>query len=141
MTRNRWQHLVRSLFVPKSARGSSSRLSGKRTPKNRFRATFERLDDRVVPSVVTVNTLADETNVANELSLRDALKFAADGDTIQFASSLDGGTITLNSTLGQLVIQRSETIDAVTGLSKVSLSAATTQIESLKSPELVLAPA
>src|SRR6516164_21557 len=121
MTRNLWHHLVRSLFVPKSARVSSSLRSGKHTLKNRFRPTFERLDDRVVPAVITVNTLADTDDGASlgaTISLRDAINDCTPGDTVQFDSSLDGGAIKLSSNLGSLNINHDLTIDGLTGLSK-----------------------
>ena len=52
MTRNLWQHLVRSLFVLKPARGSSSLRSGKRALKNSFRPNLECLEYRLAPAMV-----------------------------------------------------------------------------------------
>ena len=118
MTRNRWQHLVRSSFDRKSARGSSNLRSGKRNPKNRFRPSFECLDDRVVPAVITVNSSLDDSAVDSSVSLREAILSINQGsdfnsdvthtgtfgtnDTIVFASGLAGDTITLSSALPDL---------------------------------------
>ncbi|MEG4121809.1 DUF4347 domain-containing protein, partial [Microcoleus sp. N9_B4] len=52
-------------------------------------------------------------------SLRDAIASAAAGDTIQFASTLAGQTITLSN--GQLVINKNLTIDAV-GAANLTIS-------------------
>ena len=60
-----------------------------------------------------VTTAEDVYNVFDEVvSLREALDYAQSGETITFDGSLQGETIKLNSTLGQLVIDKSLTIDA-----------------------------
>jgi CSLREA domain-containing protein len=62
-----------------------------------------------VPSTLTVTTSADETNPNDGvLSLREAIAAAHNGDTIVFAPSLDGQTITLTS--GELLIKHNVTI-------------------------------
>ena len=103
MTRNRWQQLVRSLFVSKPARGTSSLRSAKRNPKNRFRPSFERLDDRVVPAVITVNTLSDENDHTDSLlSLREAIAVVNSQST---AGLSNGELAQVSGTLGTDTIQ------------------------------------
>ncbi|MEZ6071252.1 MAG: hypothetical protein R3C10_13505 [Pirellulales bacterium] len=71
----------------------------------------EPLEERRLLSI-TVNTLVDEAdgNISDgDVSLRDAIALAPSGETINFADSLRGGTITL--TLGELVIDKSLSID------------------------------
>src|SRR5260370_39370535 len=78
---------------------------------------LEILENRWAPAVLTVNTLVDETTADNTLSLREAINVINSGstaglssaeqaqvsgtlgqnDTIQFAASLAGGTITLTN--------------------------------------------
>ena len=136
MTRNRWQHLVRSLFVPKSARGSSSRQSGNRKLKNRFRPRMEALEAREVPATLVVNTLADESDHTDSLlSLREAIavvnsQSTADlsvgelaqisgtlgTDTIQFESSLfNGGAGTIMLSGSELQITQTSGATTITG--------------------------
>jgi CSLREA domain-containing protein len=81
-----------------------------RTPRPaRYRPRIEVLEGRCLPSTLTVTTAADETNPNDGvLSLREAIAAASSGDTIKFASSLSGQTITLTS--GQLDITKSLTI-------------------------------
>ncbi len=65
---------------------------------------------------LTVDTLVDEADGSiddGDVSLRDAIAAAAPGETIEFDTSLDGGTILLS--LGELSLTRPMTIDA-TGL-------------------------
>lgn len=59
-----------------------------------------------------VNTLADELDVpaGASLSLREAVRDAAQGDTIQFAPSLNGGTIVLTR---RTITISSQTVDAM----------------------------
>ena len=62
---------------------------------------------------ITVDTLVDEADGSIEdgdISLRDAIAAAEAGEMIDFDASLDGGTILL--TMGELVVERSITIDA-----------------------------
>ena len=62
---------------------------------------------------IQVTTLIDENdgslNQGAGNSLREAINFAGTGDTITFANNIDGGTI--NLTNGELVIDKSITID------------------------------
>ena len=73
----------------------------------------------VVPELLfetlTVDTLVDENDgnfSAGDLSLREAIALISDGGTINFEPSL-AGTITLDSSLGQLEIDKSLTIDGL----------------------------
>jgi hypothetical protein len=73
-------------------------------PAPRFRPRLEALEDRDVPSTLTVTTTAD----SGPDSLRAEIAAAQAGDTIVFAPTLDSPTITLTS--GELDITRSLTI-------------------------------
>jgi hypothetical protein len=86
-------------------------LRRRRTPRHPFRQRrpylprLERLEDRTLPSTLTVlNTLDSGAG-----SLRDAITSAKSGDTIVFAPSLDGQTITLTS--DELAIKKSLDIE------------------------------
>jgi hypothetical protein len=75
-----------------------------RTAPPRFRPSLESLNDRWVPSTLTVqNNLDSGTG-----SLRAAIAAAHSGDTIGFAPSLNGQTINLTS--GELLIKKNLTI-------------------------------
>jgi CSLREA domain-containing protein len=81
----------------------------KRPP--RARPALEALEDRTVPSTLTVNTTADEVTPGDgKLSLREAIAAAASGDRIVFASSVTG-TIQESAALGELFIAKSLTIN------------------------------
>jgi hypothetical protein len=72
---------------------------------NRFLPRLDILEDRSLPSTLTVlNTLDSGSG-----SLRDAIGHAKDGDTIVFAPSLNGQTITLTS--DQLTLSKSLDIE------------------------------
>ena len=71
------------------ARGQAQRRSAAR----RFRPRLEVLEDRLVPSTVTVTNNLD----SGRGSLRYEIAHAQNKDTIVFAPSLDGQTITLSS--------------------------------------------
>ena len=75
-----------------------------RKPTPRFRPQLESLEGRDVPSTLTVMNNLD----SGDGSLRADIKAAKNGDTIDFAPSLDGQTITLTS--GELVIDKDLTI-------------------------------
>jgi hypothetical protein len=77
----------------------------KNVQQSRFVPRLEILEDRTVPSTLTVTNNLDK----GAGSLRDAITNAKSGDTIVFASSLDGQTITLTS--DQLTINKSLDIE------------------------------
>ncbi len=64
-------------------------------------------------ATLTVNTTADQLDspAGAELSLREAVRDAADGDTIVFAPALAGQTLTL-TTGAEIVLSKGVTIDA-----------------------------
>jgi hypothetical protein len=73
----------------------------------------------------TVDTLVDEIDgsiIDGDISIRDAISFAIQGETINFAPSLNGQTISL--TLGQITIpNKSLTIDASELLAGIKINA------------------
>src|SRR5262249_50820219 len=80
-----------------------------------FRPRLEGLEDRWLPSTLTVlNTLDSGPG-----SLRAAIAVASSGDTINFANSLKGQTITLTS--GQLAITTNLDIEGL-GANKLAVS-------------------
>lgn len=87
--------------------GLSTRpASPRKTPAAhpRFRPMLEALEDRWVPSTLTVTITAN----SGTGSLRAEIAAAQSGDTIVFAPSLDGQTITL--TKGELLLNKNLTI-------------------------------
>src|SRR5436305_11675153 len=66
----------------------------------RITSTLERLEDRAVPSTLTVASAAD----SGPNSLRAEIAAAHKGDTIVFAPNLDGQTIKLST--GKLLIKQ-----------------------------------
>src|SRR5947209_6845278 len=97
---------MRWILSPRPPCASARRrpVAGSRSPA-RFRPDLVRLDQRIVPSVITVTSTAD----SGSGSLRDALAAASNGDTIQFDSSLLGATVDLTS--GELVVDKSVDIE------------------------------
>src|SRR3954447_24114469 len=83
--------------------------------RHRFRPRLEGLEDRTVLSTLTVTNNHD----GGAGSLRAAIKAANSGDTIVFAPSLDGQTITLTS--GELAISKSLDIEGP-GADKLAVS-------------------
>src|SRR5262249_694317 len=77
---------------------------------------LEALEDRTVPSTLTVTSAADDGSAG---TLRAVLASAHNGDTIHFAQPLAGKTITL--TQGQLLGNQSVDIDGP-GADKLSAS-------------------
>lgn len=73
-------------------------------PRPSFLPTPEALDERVVPSTLTVTNNLD----SGPGSLRAEIAAAKPGSTIDFAPSLDGETITLTS--GELILTKNLTI-------------------------------
>ncbi|MEL7035670.1 MAG: Ig-like domain-containing protein [Cyanobacteria bacterium J06592_8] len=82
--------------------------------------------DEPVSDNLTVDILTDEddNNLSiGDVSLRDALKAIADGGTIDFSNSLANGTITLDPILGELVVDKSVTINGL-GAEQLTIDAA-----------------
>src|SRR6516162_8242272 len=92
--------LLRSLTPLRSPQGRARQRP--RAP--RFRPQFDCLEDRCVPSTLTVTSTAD----SGPGTLRADIAAAQPGDTIVFSPSLAGQTITLTS--GELVVNKSLTI-------------------------------
>src|SRR5260370_6144208 len=92
-------------------------VSRRKTPAARptFRPTLESLEDRWVPSTLTVLNNLD----SGAGSLRADIAAAHNSDTIVFAPSLDGQTITLTS--GELLINHNVTITGP-GASQLTVS-------------------
>jgi hypothetical protein len=81
-------------------------------PTTRFRPQLELLDDRIVPSTLTVTNNLDDGSAG---SLRGEIADAQNGDTIVFDTSLSGQTINLygNSPDGELVINKNLAIQGL----------------------------
>jgi hypothetical protein len=95
-----------------SGRPASRRKTFARRP--RFRPMLEGLEQRWVPSTLTVTNALD----SGPGSLRAAISAAPNGATIDFASSLNGQTITLG---GELLIKKGLTISGP-GASQLAIS-------------------
>ena len=84
-------------WLKASSRDSGKSLTAKRRGNRRRHVSFiprlESLEDRSLPSTLTVLNNAD----SGPGSLRDTIAAAAPGDTIVFDNSLNGQTITLTS--------------------------------------------
>ena len=100
--------LFRPLFARRSPRRAPS-------PRRWFRPRLLELEDRTVPSVLTVTNFSDH----DPGSLRQELQLAQNGDIVRFDPTLGPGTITL--TTGQLSINHSITIDGP-GANQVTVS-------------------
>ena len=113
-----------SVVLGRAARGRRRRQGGRGW-------WIERLEDRTVPAIITVTSVADNLDVDTQVTLREALQAAnddtsvdgstagSDADTIQFAAGLAGQTITLGGT--QLVINSALTINGL-GATQLSIS-------------------
>src|SRR5262249_48192798 len=88
---------------------------GSPSKRPRYRLRLEALEDRWLPSTLTVLNNLDSGGG----SLRGEIAIAASGDTIVFDKSLAGQTIKLTS--GELVITKSLTIDGL-GADKLTIS-------------------
>jgi hypothetical protein len=90
---------------------SQPRRTPARKPTPRFRPQLEALEDRLVPSTLTVTNNLD-TGVAGDGSLRGEIAAAKSNDTIVFDTSLSGQSINLytNAAVGELVINKNLTI-------------------------------
>ncbi len=94
--------------------GSLKVTKSRRTRQVGTSCWLERLEDRIVPAIITVTSAADDLIVDGQVTLREAIQAAntnlrVDGstagsgaDTIQFASGLTGQTITLGGTALQI---------------------------------------
>src|SRR5437763_1437636 len=91
-----------------TAPGGRIRRGARRTRPTRFVPRLEALEDRTVPSTLTVTNNLD-TGVAGDGSLRGAIAAAQSGDALNFAPSLLGQTITLTG--GELTITKSLDIE------------------------------
>jgi hypothetical protein len=96
---------LRNRTPSRARRGRAQR----RAAAPRFRPQLEALEDRCVPSTLTVTNTTDST-IPNPGSLRYEINAAQSGDTIVFNPNLSGQTITLND---QLVINKSLTIQGL----------------------------
>ncbi len=102
----------------KSPFSSQSATPCKRTHKKRHSRALrmEHLEDRRVLAIIQVDTPFDERDFTitggDDISLRDAILEAQDGDTVVFASSLNGATINLLSNLGEIAFDKNLIIDA-----------------------------
>jgi hypothetical protein len=83
--------------------GQRRTMHGSPLRQTTFRPRLEVLEDRDVPSTLTVTNNLD-TGVVGDGSLRGEIAAAGSGDTIAFAPSLSGQTIALSSTNGELKI-------------------------------------
>jgi hypothetical protein len=88
----------------RSSNPRAKRTTAARPKQTRFRPLLEALEDRWVPSTLTVTNTLD----SGAGSLRAEIAAAQNGDSIVFASSLNGQTITLTS--GELLITKSLSI-------------------------------
>ncbi len=121
-----------SWFVSLQRRlGSLKGTKSRRTRQGGTSCWLERLEDRIVPAIITVTSIADDLIVNGQVTLREAIQAAntnsrVDGstagsgaDTIQFAAGLAGQTITLGGT--QLQITSPLTINGL-GATQLSIS-------------------
>ena len=95
---------LRERIGAKDMASSLRQRRSKSPPTPRARLRLEALEDRWVPSTLTVTSNLD----SGAGSLRADIAAAHNGDTIVFAPSLVGKTITLTS--GELLIKKSLTI-------------------------------
>jgi hypothetical protein len=89
-----------------AAIGARARPGAKRSRPHRVALRLEALEDRTVPSTLTVTSAADDGSAA---TLRAEIAAAVSGDTINFDPSLADQTITLTS--GELAITKSLDIE------------------------------
>jgi hypothetical protein len=104
-----------SLLSSLPARAGHRPKTARNRARHRFVPRLEILEDRSVPSTLTVTNTLDK----GAGSLRDAIAHASSGDTIVFDPSLNGQTITLTS--DQLNIQKNLDIEGP-GASQLAIS-------------------
>jgi hypothetical protein len=98
-------NLFKSLFrSSKTGRQLSALAAATRNPKRRTFLALETLEDRCVPTLLSVTSSADNINVAG--TLRYEVAHAHNGDTIQIA-----GARTIVLTQGELVLSTNLTIE------------------------------
>jgi hypothetical protein len=90
----------------KLADGRHVHLGAERTRQHRVALRVEALEDRTVPSMLTVTSAADDGTAG---TLRAEITAATSGDTINFDPSLAGQTIALTN--GELAINKSLDIE------------------------------
>jgi predicted outer membrane repeat protein len=90
---------------------------GPRCQRPRFRPCLETLEDRCLPSTLTVTSPLDDGSSG---TLRATIAAAASGDTIVFANSLNDQTITLNG--NELLINKTLNIQGP-GAAQLAISA------------------
>ena len=83
-------------------------------PTPRYRPIIETLEDRCLPSILTVTTAADNALAPPPGSLRAAAASASNGDTIGFAPSLANQTIALNGS-GNLTLAINKNLTITSG--------------------------
>lgn len=123
---------MNSWFVSLKRRlGSLKGANSRRSRRGGTARWLERLEDRIVPAIITVTSIADDMIVNGQVTLREAIQAAntnsrVDGstagsgaDTIQFAAGLAGQTITLGGT--ELQITSPLTINGL-GATQLSIS-------------------
>jgi hypothetical protein len=101
-----WQQAMKR----KAATGARTHCGAKRSRPHRVALGLEVLEDRTVPSTLTVTNNLD-TGALGDGSLRGEIVAANSGDTVNFASSRAGQTITLTS--GELAITKSLDIEGL----------------------------
>jgi hypothetical protein len=99
-----------------AALGARARPGAKRRRPHRVALRLEALEDRTVPSTLTVTSAADDGSAG---TLRAEIAAAVSGDTINFDPSLAGQTITLTS--GELAITKSLDIEGL-GANQLAVS-------------------
>src|SRR5436309_11953398 len=109
-----WLSSILNSLSPSSTRARRC-ASPRQQPTARCRPRLECLENRWVPSTLTVLNTAD----SGAGSLRAAIAAAQSGDRIVFGSGLDGQTITLTS--GELAINQSLDIEGL-GADKLTVS-------------------
>jgi Cadherin-like domain len=99
---------TRSFFSWLKGNRKSRRAGTKHRPPARFRPQLECLEDRLMPAVITVTSLADNLTIDSQVTLREAIQAAETdtsvsgsvagngADTITFAPSLFAGPQTIN---------------------------------------------